>query len=58
MDILLGFEAHVASVKLLDGHLYLANSVETFTIPTNASQLGMEGRNIVGCLFDFKVGKK
>lgn len=58
MGIPLGLQAHVASVELLDDHLYLANSIQSFAIPTTASQLKKESKITIGCLFDFKVGKK
>ncbi|CAO3657055.1 unnamed protein product [Mucor hiemalis] len=49
-----GLEAHVLSVKLVDDHLYVAGSIESYMIPSTCSQLGKEIKTIIGYLFDFK----
>lgn len=51
----IGLEAHVASVELLDNNLYLAKSIQSFTTPTTVTQLKKESKNIIGNLFDFKI---
>lgn len=58
MVILVGLEAHVVSVKLVDDHLYVADSIESYMIPSTISQLKKEIKAVIGHLFDYKVGKK
>lgn len=56
MVILLGLEAHVLSVKLVDNHLYVANPIDTYALPSTAVGLKEKGKDVVSHLFAFKVG--
>lgn len=58
MIILLGLEAHVASLKLVDHNLYAANTIESFMIPSTVSGLKKESKSLVGNLCNYKVEKK
>jgi hypothetical protein len=58
MVILSGLEAHVMSVNIVDDHLYIASSIESYILPSTVSQLKKHSKTIIGHLFDLKVEKE
>ncbi|KAI8880819.1 hypothetical protein K501DRAFT_275230 [Backusella circina FSU 941] len=51
---MIGLEAHVMSINTADDHLYVANSIESYILPSTVSQLKTQCKSLIGRLFDFK----
>ncbi|EPB82314.1 hypothetical protein HMPREF1544_10954 [Mucor circinelloides 1006PhL] len=58
MFILSGLEAHLLSINIVDDHLYIASSIESYMLPSTVSQLKKHSKAIIGHLFDLKVEKE
>lgn len=53
--ICLGLETSTVSVKLVDNHLYAANTISSYTLPSTVSQLKQHCKDVIGQIFDLKV---
>ncbi|GAA5817137.1 hypothetical protein MFLAVUS_010678 [Mucor flavus] len=51
---IMGLEALVLSLNTAGDHLYIASSIESYTLLSTASQFQTESESVVGKLFDFK----
>ncbi|KAI9354232.1 hypothetical protein BD770DRAFT_392664 [Pilaira anomala] len=54
MIILLGLEGHILSVKLVDNYLYVAESIQSFTLPSTVSELKNNSKATINYFWDFK----
>ncbi|KAF1801502.1 hypothetical protein FB192DRAFT_1341992 [Mucor lusitanicus] len=50
-----GLETSTVSVKLVDNHLYAANTISSYTLPSTVSQLKQHCKDVIGQIFDLKV---
>ncbi|CAO0803025.1 unnamed protein product [Mucor circinelloides] len=52
---IMGLEAHLLSINIVDDHLYIASSIESYMLPSTVSQLKKHSKAIIGHLFDLKI---
>lgn len=51
---IMGLEGHILSVKLVDDYLYVAESIQSFTLPSTVSELKNNSKATIKYFCDFK----